>query len=171
MLRDQIDGIDHKILPLVKWLCTDGASPMRSTSMYAGLDGNPAGISLHAHMKRDLNPFLPNLHGLGHQGAAWSWTSRRSRVKKSTENMWWLDYHVAESHQSNLQLVFKVAIPQDRAQVITQTDAVVAKKCCHLEDVLSQVLLTYQVDRSLQRSSVHQQRPGSFTSLCGQISH
>ena len=41
LLRDHLNNIDRRILPLVKWLCTDGASAMRSTPMYAGLDGNP----------------------------------------------------------------------------------------------------------------------------------
>lgn len=46
--------------------CFDGASAMRSTSYYAGLDSNPGGTSMHAYMKKSINNMLPNLHGLCH---------------------------------------------------------------------------------------------------------
>ena len=68
LLRDQLNGIDPKLLNLIEWLCTDGASAMRSTPMYAGLDSKPDGISLHAFMKKNLDPDLPNMHGLAHSG-------------------------------------------------------------------------------------------------------
>ena len=68
LLRDQLNGIDDKLLARIKWLCTDGASAMRSTPMYAGLDSKPDGTSLHAFMKREVDPDLPNLHGLAHSG-------------------------------------------------------------------------------------------------------
>lgn len=67
-LRDLLNGVDSRLLPLVIFFCTDGASAMRSTPLYAGLDSNPNGISLHAFLKRLLTDKLPNLHGLCHQG-------------------------------------------------------------------------------------------------------
>ena len=66
-LRSLLNGIDMKLLPLIVFLSTDGASAMRSTPMYAGLDSNPSGKSMHAAMKRALSPKLPNLHCLNHQ--------------------------------------------------------------------------------------------------------
>ena len=46
--------------------CTDGASAMRSTPMYAGLDCYPEGISFVSHMKRDNKPLLGNVHCICH---------------------------------------------------------------------------------------------------------
>ena len=50
-------------------LVTDGASAMRSTNIYAGLDGKSDGISLLARMQKDtsLRPTLPGLHCMCHQ--------------------------------------------------------------------------------------------------------
>ena len=66
LLRDQLNDIDEGLLSSIKWLCTDGASAMRSTPLYAGLDSKPDGTSLHAFMKRNLDEDLPNLHGCAH---------------------------------------------------------------------------------------------------------
>ena len=62
-----LDAICPKLLQLVVFLTTDGASAMRSIPKYAGLDSHPGGKSLHAAMKRALTDKLPNLHCLNHQ--------------------------------------------------------------------------------------------------------
>ena len=45
--------LDPDLFDLICFSCTDGASAMRSTSLYAGLDGKPDGTSLHAVFTRD----------------------------------------------------------------------------------------------------------------------
>ena len=50
----------------IVFLCTDGASAMRSTAKYMGLDSNPDGTSMHAMMKRSISPRLSNFHCLCH---------------------------------------------------------------------------------------------------------
>lgn len=61
--------VPRSLWPRICFLVTDGASAMRSTHKYAGLDGNPEGTSLHACMMRDpeLGDNLPSLHCLTHQ--------------------------------------------------------------------------------------------------------
>ena len=68
-LKDIINNANPGLWGRIIFLVTDGASPMRSTSQYAGLDSNPDGTSLHAWMRRDpvLPDKLPNLHCLTHQ--------------------------------------------------------------------------------------------------------
>ena len=51
---------------LITFTCFDGASAMRSTPLYAGLDANPAGSSFLAYLKRNGKPNLPNLHCICH---------------------------------------------------------------------------------------------------------
>ena len=68
VLRDLFNNCDRQLLKLIVWSCFDGASAMRSTPKYAGLDGKPDGISLLAFLKREIDDDLPNLHGLCHQG-------------------------------------------------------------------------------------------------------
>ena len=58
--------IDPVLFQLIVFSCTDGASAMRSTPKYAGLDSNPHGTSFHAHMKRANKPKLPNIHCVPH---------------------------------------------------------------------------------------------------------
>ena len=48
------------LLKMVYFTCFDGASAMRSTPMYAGLDSHPEGTSLIAEIKR-----YPNLNKVG----------------------------------------------------------------------------------------------------------
>ena len=61
--RDMLNGIDPRLFEKIVFLCTDGASAMRSTPLYAVLDSHAAGTSFHAHMKRaNKKPALPNLH-------------------------------------------------------------------------------------------------------------
>ena len=50
----------------IVWSTTDGASAMRSTPMYAGLDSWPRGTSFVAHLKRNGKPNIGNLHGACH---------------------------------------------------------------------------------------------------------
>ena len=50
----------------IVWSTTDGASAMRSTPMYAGLDSRPRGASFVAHMKRDGKPNIGNIHCICH---------------------------------------------------------------------------------------------------------
>ena len=65
-VRHLVEAVDPTLWELIVWSCTDGASVMRSTHLYAGLDGKPDGESLHAYMKRNGKPKLPNLHGTAH---------------------------------------------------------------------------------------------------------
>ena len=65
-LKKLIDELDGELWEKIIFLCTDGASAMRSIAAYMGLDSNPEGSSLHAMMKRTINPLLPNLHCLPH---------------------------------------------------------------------------------------------------------
>ena len=67
MLIKLLDDVDKDLFKHICFCCTDGASAMRSTPFYAGLDGKSDGSSLHAHMKRAGKPLLPNLHCLCHQ--------------------------------------------------------------------------------------------------------
>ena len=67
-LRDLLHKCHPDLLQLIVWTCFDGASAMRSTSQYAGLDGKQNGISLLAYLKEAIDDDLPNLHGLCHQG-------------------------------------------------------------------------------------------------------
>ena len=66
VLKAIIDSLCPDIWPKIMWLCTDGASAMRSTPAYMGLDSNPAGTSLHACMKRSVNKQLPAFHCMCH---------------------------------------------------------------------------------------------------------
>ena len=66
-LRKMLDQMDERLFEMIKSMCTDGASAMRSTQLYAGLDSNPAGSSMHAVLKRAGKPNLPNTHCLSHQ--------------------------------------------------------------------------------------------------------
>ena len=66
-LKLLLDGCHPTLLiALIFFSCFDGASAMRSTPIYAGLDSHPAGTSLHAELKRDGLPRLGNIHGLCH---------------------------------------------------------------------------------------------------------
>ena len=67
-LRSLIRSVHSDLWSLIVFTCFDGASAMRSTPMYAGLDSHPGGKSLHSFLKKDLNSKLPNLHCLCHQG-------------------------------------------------------------------------------------------------------
>ena len=64
--RAMLDSIDSELFPRIVFLCTDGASAMRSTPKYAGLDSHVEGTSFHAHMKRADKPRLPDLHCCAH---------------------------------------------------------------------------------------------------------
>ena len=68
LLKKIVITCDDRLWPKIVFTVTDGASAMRSTPKYSGLDGNPQGTSLHAFMRRDaqLQPSLPNLHCLCH---------------------------------------------------------------------------------------------------------
>lgn len=50
----------------IVWCTTDGASAMRSTSRYAGLDAKPDGTSFVSHLKRSGKEQIGNLHCLCH---------------------------------------------------------------------------------------------------------
>ena len=74
----------------IKSTCFDGASAMRSTAQYAGLDSKPDGSSMHACMKKSINTLLPNQHGLCHA------TNLGFKDAVKTESSWvdmWL-WHV-----------------------------------------------------------------------------
>lgn len=66
-LKGLIDAIDKTIWPKIFQTCFDGASNMRSSPFYMGLDANPSGTSLHAFMKKSIGPNLANIHCLPHQ--------------------------------------------------------------------------------------------------------
>ena len=66
-LRSLLDEADTNLFECVMSMCTDGASAMRSTPHYAGLDSNPQGTSLHAEIKRAGKKRLPNMHCICHQ--------------------------------------------------------------------------------------------------------
>ena len=48
------------------FLCTDGASNMRSSPMYAGLDSKADGDSFTAQFRQNGKPLMPNLHCICH---------------------------------------------------------------------------------------------------------
>ena len=63
------DKTDKSLLPKVKFsVFDDGASNMRSTPKYAGLDSKPDGTSVHAFLKKHVSAKLPNMHCLNHDG-------------------------------------------------------------------------------------------------------
>ena len=65
--RQICDKADPELFDSIVWLCTDGASAMRSTAFYAGLDGKEDGENFQAYMRRHSRfKKLPNLHGLCH---------------------------------------------------------------------------------------------------------
>ena len=86
-LPDLIDAEDDQpsIWDRVFFSCTDGASAMRSTPMYAGLDSYPEGISLVSHMKRDNKPQHGNLHCICHN---WNLGLKESLKANSWTDVW-----------------------------------------------------------------------------------
>ena len=61
-----LNGTHPELFKRVFMSCFDGASAMRSTPLYAGLDSKPDGRSLVAELKRAGLPRLGNVHGLCH---------------------------------------------------------------------------------------------------------
>ena len=61
-----VEDCQSSLWELIVFSCTDGASAMRSTPMYAGLDCYPEGTSFASQMKRDNKSKLGNLHCLCH---------------------------------------------------------------------------------------------------------
>ena len=57
---------EQSLRKLIVFLCTDGASSMRSTPFYAGLDVKPDGDSFVACFKKNHKPLIGNLHGTCH---------------------------------------------------------------------------------------------------------
>ena len=60
------DEDDSHLWARIIWVTTDGASSMRSTPKYAGLDAKPDGNSLLAHMKSSGKTHIGNLHCICH---------------------------------------------------------------------------------------------------------
>ena len=83
----QIAMIPQALRDLIACSCMDGASAMRSTYHYAGLDGNVDGTSFLAWLKKDL-PNLLNVHGLGHQHDL----GIKTAIKRCTWSEQWLDH-------------------------------------------------------------------------------
>ena len=67
VFRKVCDSADPGLFGSIVWICTDGASAMRSTAYYAGLDGKEDGQSFHAYMRHNSKfKKLPDIHGLCH---------------------------------------------------------------------------------------------------------
>ena len=75
---------EEALMDMIFSLTTDGASAMRSTAFYAGLDAKPDGNSLVAYFKRD-KPLIGNLHGCCHNVNL----ALKDALEKTTNN--WAD--------------------------------------------------------------------------------
>ena len=100
------EGDQPSIWDRVFFSCTDGASAMRSTPMYAGLDSYPEGISSVSHMKRDNKPQHGNLHCICH-----NWNLG---LKEALKANIWTDVWIR--HTCGVQLVFKISCTEDEVR-------------------------------------------------------
>ena len=89
-LRVILDGAHPDLWKLIIFSCFDGASAMRSTPMYAGLDTNPTGTSLVAMIKTlGQKELFGSQHGLCHLFNL----AQKGSMKRCGEWVWqWMDH-------------------------------------------------------------------------------